>query len=166
MLEDVTREARAIRKENRVLTMKIAKLQAGIEIFTDEQAKQEMRLLYSDLKQWIFTHFRRTSALGEGDGPLESEQKYDAFNLNLVYSEVAGMIYWSFWTIFSVGYGAHWDEHFRKLDREIKKQCECLRENPSNRTLPNSVRYQPHRSSLERCDEYSHGIFRDPHSTS
>jgi hypothetical protein len=166
MLEDVTREARAIRKENRVLTTKIATLQAGIEIFTDEQAKQEMCLLYNDLKRWSFTQFRRTPSLGEGDDALEAEEKYDTFNLKVAQSEIAGMIYCSFWTTFSVGYGADWEEQFRKLDREIKKQCECPQEKPSNRALSNGIRYQPRRSSLERCDEHSHGIFRDSHSTS
>jgi hypothetical protein len=126
MLEDVTRESTAIKKENFVLTTKIAELQAGIEIFTDEQAKQEMCLLYNDLKQWSFTHFQGVLVVGEGDHTREREEIYDTFSLSAIQAEIARMIYCSFWTIFSVGYGAHWDEHFRRLDQGIKKRCESL----------------------------------------
>ena len=126
MLEDVTREGRTIREENRIITTKIAKLQTGIEIFTDEQAKQDMRLLYNDLKQWNFSHFGGTSALGEGDEVSEFQERYDTLSVDIIHSKIAGMMYRSFWTTFIVGYGAHWDEHFRILDWEVKKQCKCI----------------------------------------
>jgi hypothetical protein len=126
LLEDVTRGAKAARKENHVLKTQVAKLQSGIETFTNEQAKQEMCLLYNDLKQWSFSHFRIASALGERDDTVEPEERYEALSQDVLQSEIAGLIYRSFWTTFSVNYGAYRDEHFRKLDGEVTTSCKYL----------------------------------------
>ncbi|KAF9240321.1 hypothetical protein DTO006G1_8243 [Penicillium roqueforti] len=121
LLDNAIRESNVARKENRILMTKIASLQAGTETFSDEEAKQEMCLLYHDLEHWRFTHFAAKPAQ-QGNDPTPRSDSLDISSLDIIQSEIAGLIYRFFWNQFMLGAEQSWSNYLRKVDSEINKQ--------------------------------------------
>ncbi|KAJ5207499.1 hypothetical protein N7491_001872 [Penicillium cf. griseofulvum] len=123
LLENAMRETKAARQENRILTTKIATLQAGADAFSDEEAKREMALLYHDLEHWTFTHFGAKPSSQQSNEPTPQPERLDISTLEIIQSEIAGLIYQSFWNRFMVGTEDHfWSNYLRKADSEVNKQ--------------------------------------------
>ncbi|KXG54454.1 uncharacterized protein PGRI_075980 [Penicillium griseofulvum] len=123
LLENAMRETKTARQENRILTTKIATLQAGAEAFSDEEAKREMALLYHDLEHWTFTHFGAKPSSQPNNEPKPQPERLDISTLDIIQSEIAGLIYQSFWNRFMVGAEDHfWSNYLRKVDTEVNKQ--------------------------------------------
>lgn len=114
------------RKENRILTTKIASLQAGIETFSDEEAQREMCLLYHDLEHWRFTHFAAKPTPQQRNDLTHSTPRSDMLDistLDIIQADIAALIYRSFWNRFMVGSDHIWSNYLRKIDSEIDNQC-------------------------------------------
>ncbi|OQD98561.1 hypothetical protein PENVUL_c071G07523 [Penicillium vulpinum] len=122
LLEKAARESKEARKENRILLTKIASLQAQTETFSDEEAKQEMSLLYHDLEHWKFTHFGAKSTSHQTSDPIARSDRLDISTLDIIQSDIAGLIYRSFWNRFMVGADHLWSNYLRKVDLEINQQ--------------------------------------------
>ncbi|KAJ5508773.1 hypothetical protein N7527_010916 [Penicillium freii] len=125
LLDNATREAKVARKENRILTTKIASLQAGIETFSDEEAQREMCLLYHDLEHWRFTHFAAKPTPQQRNDLTHSTPRSDMLDistLDIIQADIAALIYRSFWNRFMVGSDHIWSNYLRKIDSEIDKQ--------------------------------------------
>ncbi|KAJ5186888.1 hypothetical protein N7449_009882 [Penicillium cf. viridicatum] len=125
LLENATKEAKVARKENRILMTKIASLQAGIETFSDEEAKREMCLLYHDLAHWRFTHFAAKPTpqrRNDPTHPMPRSDMLDILTLDIIQADIAALIYRSFWNRFIVGSDHLWSNYLRKIDSEIDKQ--------------------------------------------
>ncbi|KAJ5365516.1 hypothetical protein N7517_008402 [Penicillium concentricum] len=122
LLENAIQEANAARKENRILLAKIGNLQAGAETLSDEEAKREMSLLYHDLEHWRFTHFAAKPSCQQGNDPTARSESPDISRLDVIQSEIAGLIYRSFWNRFMVGGEHPWCNYLSKADSEINKQ--------------------------------------------
>lgn len=119
------KEAKVARKENLILMTKIASLQAGIETFSDEEAKREMYLLYQDLTQWRFTHFAAKPKPQQENHATPRPDTLDIWTLDIIQTDIARLIYWFFWNRFMVGSDHLWSNYLRKIDSEIDKQCKC-----------------------------------------
>jgi hypothetical protein len=118
------RETKEARQENRIIMTKIATLQAGAEALSDEEAKREMALLYHDLEHWTFTHFGAKPSSQPSNEPTTQTERLDISTLDIIQSEIAGLIYQSFWNRFMVGAEDHfWSNYLRKADSEVNKQC-------------------------------------------
>lgn len=105
---------------------KIASLQAGIETFSDEEAKREMCLLYHDLVHWRFTHFAAKPTpqrRNDPTHPMPRSDMLDILTLDIIQADIAALIYRSFWNRFMVGSDHLWSNYLRKIDSEIDKQC-------------------------------------------
>ncbi|KAJ9490632.1 hypothetical protein VN97_g2646 [Penicillium thymicola] len=122
LLENAMKEAKVARKENRILMTKIASLQAGIETFSDEEAKREMYLLYQDLTHWRFTHFATKPKPQQENHTTPRSDTLDIWTLDIIQTDIAGLIYRSFWNRFMVGSDHLWSNRLRKVDSEIDKQ--------------------------------------------
>ncbi|CAI7594440.1 unnamed protein product [Penicillium glandicola] len=122
LLKNANQETQTARKENRILTTRIASLQAGIETFSDEEAKREISLLYHDLEHWRFTHFAAKPTPQQGHEPTPRPESLDISTLDIIQSDIAGLIYRSFWNRFMVGAEHLWGNYLRKVDSEISKQ--------------------------------------------
>ncbi|KAJ5787882.1 hypothetical protein N7457_002872 [Penicillium paradoxum] len=114
LLDEALRDAKEARKENRILTTTVARLQAGMESFTDEEARREMCLLYHDLDTWRLNHFG-------GQSRFKSASS-DVRELDIIQSDVAGMIFRSFWNGFSVGCPPALGSYLVKINSEIKEK--------------------------------------------
>ena len=101
---------------------KIASLQAGTESFSDEEIKREMCVLYHDLSHWSFTHFAAKPAQLRND-PTPRSDSLDISTLDIIQSDITGLIYRSFWNRFMVGSEQIWSNYLRKVDSEVDKQC-------------------------------------------
>ncbi|KGO51255.1 hypothetical protein PEX1_002350 [Penicillium expansum] len=121
LLENAVRETKVARKENRILMTKIASLQAGIDNFSDEEAKKEMCLLYHDLTHWRFTHFAAKPTQQSNNATPRSDI-LDISTLDIIQSDIAALIYQSFWNRFMVGSEPLWSNYLFKVDSEIDKQ--------------------------------------------
>ncbi|KAJ5824732.1 hypothetical protein N7447_007072 [Penicillium robsamsonii] len=123
LLENTIQEANAARKENRILMTKIASLQAGAETLSDEEAKREMSLLYHDLEYWRFTHFTAKPSAEQRNDPTPRPESPDILTLDIIQSDIAGLIYGSFWNRFMVGAEHPRSDYLRTADSEVNKRC-------------------------------------------
>ncbi|KAG0161402.1 hypothetical protein Pdw03_3171 [Penicillium digitatum] len=126
LLENAIRETEVARKENRILMTKIASLQAGVEKFSVEEAKSEMCRLYNDLAYWRFTHFAAKPTTHQRNDATPRPDILDISTLDIIQSDIAALIYRSFWNRFMVGTEPIWGNYLSKLDSEIDKQFSNL----------------------------------------
>ncbi|KGO76317.1 hypothetical protein PITC_037430 [Penicillium italicum] len=122
LLENAIRETKVARKENRILMTKIATLQAGIETFSDEEAQKEMSRLYHDLAHWRFTHFAAKTTPQQRNDATPRSDILDTSILDIIHSDIAALIYRSFWNRFMVGTEPLWGNYLLKVDSEVDKQ--------------------------------------------
>ncbi|KAJ5502793.1 hypothetical protein N7463_005667 [Penicillium fimorum] len=122
LLENAIQEANAARKENRILMTKIASLQAGAETLSDEEAKREMSLLYHELEYWRFSHFAAKPSSQQRNDPTPRPEYPDILILDIIQSDIAGLIHGSFWNRFMVGAEHLWSDYLRKADSEVNER--------------------------------------------
>lgn len=104
----------------------MASLQSGTEVFTEEEAKRELCLLYHDLEQWGLSNFRGTpTPTPEQMNNSRIEPETDPLMLNMILSKITGMIFRTFWNRPMVGAESLWGEYLREIDLTVKKQCKC-----------------------------------------
>lgn len=142
LMEKSEQTASETRKENNILTSKIATLQTGIEIFTDDQVKHEMTMLYHELEQWIFSHIADTVLIEPGTGPECNTQR-----LIQVQSSICGWIHQNFWSSFFVGFGPSYSQYMMSLDNAVVEKCKS-REDSSKLYFSNQIRPSSHFSAL------------------
>ncbi|OQE41994.1 hypothetical protein PENCOP_c004G00647 [Penicillium coprophilum] len=122
LLKNALQEAKAAIKENRILKTKLGSLQAGTETFSDEEAKRELSLLYHDLEHWKFTHFVAKTSSQEKNDSTPRLESLDISKLDIIQSDIAGLIYRSFWNRFMVGAEHPCGVYLREADSEINKR--------------------------------------------
>lgn len=142
LLEKAEQIVKETRKENNTLASTIATLQTGIEIFTDDQVKHEMTMLYHELEQWIFRYITDATVIEPGYHPENNSQQ-----LIELQSSICGCIHQNFWSSFFVGLGPSYNQYMMNLNNVIMEKCTSREDNSKLRPF-NKIRSGSHCPAL------------------